>query len=437
MYDSVREELALKISPIAKSVTGELKEKPVISITPVLPAPAIESPKTIAAENEIDAEKTFGKEEIFSEEIEEIPVKKSQTTELLVKPTSPTLKEFNNRNAMLPDWRLQVQNAVVKRRGGREIAPEPVKSPSAASSGRRSVVTKGATALQVKPENAPVSTPAAQTETAIERALRRIEESRQKYLVAEEIQPKTPAGESSVKYFPDVMQNRAQESAANENPARAVSGFSVKPNVTPIKTLKSELKAEKFDTNKLPPLSEEVVSSFENRSVVHADLNADIEEESFVSRRTANEAGDARVNSEEEIDDCAPLSLRFNAAIFDLLIGSFLSLLLLAPFMLLNGKFFSTEGFLAFLATCAIVMFVYMTASIGFLGRTFGMKLFSLEIVDIDENAYPTLHQAAVSSSLYLVSLALGGLGFLTLFLNNEKRAAHDLLSGTIIVKEY
>jgi uncharacterized RDD family membrane protein YckC len=65
------------------------------------------------------------------------------------------------------------------------------------------------------------------------------------------------------------------------------------------------------------------------------------------------------------------------------------------------------------------------------------MKLFSLEIIDVQENDYPSLHQAAVSSSVYLLSLALGGIGFLTMLINSEKRAAHDLISGTIVVKEY
>ncbi len=82
-------------------------------------------------------------------------------------------------------------------------------------------------------------------------------------------------------------------------------------------------------------------------------------------------------------------------------------------------------------------MFVYLTSSIGFFGKTLGMRLFSLELVDAEENEYPTLHQAAVSSSLYILSLVFGGLGFLTIFFNEEKRAMHDLLSGTIIVREF
>ncbi len=65
------------------------------------------------------------------------------------------------------------------------------------------------------------------------------------------------------------------------------------------------------------------------------------------------------------------------------------------------------------------------------------MRIFSLEIVDAEENEYPTIQQAAVHSSIYLVSLALGGVGFVTMMFNEEKRAIHDLLSGTIIVREF
>ena len=82
-------------------------------------------------------------------------------------------------------------------------------------------------------------------------------------------------------------------------------------------------------------------------------------------------------------------------------------------------------------------MFAYLTVCIGVYGRTLGMRLFSLEIIDADENEYPTFHQAAVSSAVYLLSLPLLGAGFVTIFFNEEKRAAHDLLSGTIIVNEF
>ena len=82
-------------------------------------------------------------------------------------------------------------------------------------------------------------------------------------------------------------------------------------------------------------------------------------------------------------------------------------------------------------------MFLYMTVCLGFSGKTLGMRLFSLELVDAAENEYPTLHQAAVNSAVYILSLIFGGTGFLTVFFNEERRAAHDLLSGTILVREF
>jgi uncharacterized RDD family membrane protein YckC len=65
------------------------------------------------------------------------------------------------------------------------------------------------------------------------------------------------------------------------------------------------------------------------------------------------------------------------------------------------------------------------------------MRLFSLELVDAIENEYPTLRQAAVNSAIFLLSLGVLGAGFLTAFFNEERRALHDLLSGTILVREF
>jgi uncharacterized RDD family membrane protein YckC len=104
--------------------------------------------------------------------------------------------------------------------------------------------------------------------------------------------------------------------------------------------------------------------------------------------------------------------------------------------MLLGGNWFTVAGFFAFLATCSFVMFIYLTTTIGVFGKTFGMHLFSLEIVDYYDDEYPTFHQAAVSSSIYLLSVAFFGLGFVTSLFDQDRRAIHDLVSGTLIVKE-
>jgi uncharacterized RDD family membrane protein YckC len=138
----------------------------------------------------------------------------------------------------------------------------------------------------------------------------------------------------------------------------------------------------------------------------------------------------------DDIDDLAPIAMRFNAGLFDLIIGGFGTVAVLSPFLFTTEGWISLSGFLAFAPVFLAVMFVYLTASLSYLGRTVGMKFFSLELVDIEQSDYPTLHQAAVSSSVYLLSLVSFGLGFLPMLFNEEKRAAHDLASGTILIRE-
>jgi uncharacterized RDD family membrane protein YckC len=214
----------------------------------------------------------------------------------------------------------------------------------------------------------------------------------------------------------------------------------------------SPLRMEKrLDTNKLP-LIETIVAA--PQAVSDAGARADetispepkrvsgrlefAEEHRIVINAEHNEQEIEEFDDfEDEIEDLAPFSMRFNAGLFDMIIGVFATLVLLSPIALAGGSWMTTAGLLTFAGTFAIIMFLYTTASVGFFGKTLGMRLFSLELVDAEENQYPTIHQAAVSSSLYILSLLFGGIGFISVFFNEEKRAIHDLLSGTIIVREF
>ena len=77
------------------------------------------------------------------------------------------------------------------------------------------------------------------------------------------------------------------------------------------------------------------------------------------------------------------------------------------------------------------------TGAIGMYGRTLGMRMFGLELIDADESDYPTFHQAAVNSAVYLLTLPFLGVGFVPMIFNEEQRAVHDLAAGTIIVTEF
>ena len=449
--DSVREELALKISPLVKTAKVETAKAEIISKAeiakaeiwqkPILSPPVMVKPPVISETQAVPTPPAPVNLPIVVSAPPPTPMLSIETTrpqhtaEIFAKQTSPTLVEFQNKNAVLPEWRLQLQNSVRRRNGNGQTEV------TTAAPRQTVLVTKGATALKVEPMEQPA--PVSSANPTLEKALRRIEESRQKYAAEETPKPTyLEAVQNQPRTFPYVVQNKPQEFVPKQTDGQPALNLPTKPKTAAPLT---EVKGEKFDTNKLPPLPAKLSSSFEKRSVGTISTAPEIANAENKSLHiTAAETPDVIAYEEpqieghdEELDDRAPVALRFNAALFDLIIGSFLSVVLLAPFTLSNGNLFTVQGLLAFLATCSIVMFIYLTTTIGTMGRTFGMRLFSLELIDIEENAYPTFHQAAVNSSVYLVSLALGGVGFLTLFFNHEKRAAHDLLSGTIVVKEY
>ncbi|MEP7074648.1 MAG: RDD family protein [Acidobacteriota bacterium] len=357
-----------------------------------------------------------------------------RTTELNRQKTSPTLVGFQPKNPTVPDWRLQLQNAVRHRSaGGSDI-----------SDGRQAkLVTSGSNAPKAEYiEEAEEQGEATHSDPRVAAALNRIDKSRKTFLpepAAASSQPKEPEPRN----YPFNVVSRNGAAAAPAREAKASVNVPPKPRLVPTITLKKS----GYDTNKLPrvPVAE-TISSFDipvpvpvaEELVRTPAIKINVPGVPIIESSGLEETEEASTFEQNgEFDDLAPFAMRFNAGLFDLIIGLFTSLLFLSPIAFAGGNWMSGAGFLTLAGTCSIVMFVYMTLSIAIFGRTAGMKLFSLELVDADLNEYPTFHQAAVSSAVYLLTLPFAGVGFLTMFFNDEKRAAHDLLSGTIIVTEF
>lgn len=403
--DSVREELQTKITqgvPV-RSQAAVATAAPMVDRKPLAPRPAMIAPQAAT------------------------PAMKVQTAELVAPKTSPTLVGFQAKSTSLPDWRLQMQNAVQARKG---------------NSGDlgHTFPTNGGAALKAEPIRAPE--PVAEiADSRVANALRRIEESRKNFLEPA-VEPKKPM---AAKAFPPrpfgVVAPTGTATSTTQSPAMQKPRL-VMPTDTPV--------VAKRITNKLPPLGEPVMKRVEPRKIdIYEPVEpAILESESMpaefaeIKRIRIKAEGDS-VNDDEangyttEIEDLAPFSMRFGAGLFDLIIGSFATMLILSPVAFSQGEWFTARGGITLVVTWAIVMFLYMTICVGFFGKTMGMRLFSLELVDAIENEYPSLHQAAVSSSLFIISLGFAGVGFLTMFFNDEKRAAHDLVSGTILVREF
>ncbi len=423
MNDSAREELEIKPVSHSKPLSLEIKGVPVMPSKPNqinMSAP----PKSVLTRRDTA--------ELLPKPTAAEP--KSETHEQ--KPeTAPTLVEFQNKNAALPDWRLKMQNAVRQR-----IDHAPTDEKPAEPVYQTRLVTSGANAL--KAEIVEDKVPAAVKNEKVANALKRIEQSRKAFFVEENADEtiETPSAQNN-KNYPFYVAARTAENVAKPVEAKASVNVLPKPKLVTAQTRNAN---GELDTNKLPPLAQtlktadayETVSTAIPASVIEPKKDA-VAEQISATENAADKIVLANEEESEETDDIAPFAMRFNAGLFDLITGASVSMILLAPFMLSGGEWLTFSGFLAFVATISVVMFVYLTTALGMFGRTLGMRLFSLELIDIEENEYPTFHQAAVSSSVYLLSLICGGIGFLTVLFNEEKRAVHDIVSGTIVVKEY
>jgi uncharacterized RDD family membrane protein YckC len=436
--DSVREELKDKISPRPKTAAPERIQfvpdaKPVMfEAKPFVPktfeppsvaangteAPRIPKPEKPlvlpAADKHLIAAASAAGEKPF---VAPAPMR-TETMELAVKPTMPTLVEFRTEKATVPEWRLHLQNAVQQRQNRVNTDVQT----------QTKLVTNGATALKTETRIEPE--PVFHENPTVNSALQRIEQSRRRFLVEERCESDLlftdePAG----KTFPYRIATKDGETlpVPEVKPRPAKINVTLKPKTaTSLKTGEKE-----FDTNKLPKIPAKISSRFE-KVIPIPDEETD---ETKVKLAEAEDVFEEEIEL-EEIEDLAPFAMRFNAGLFDLIIGAFLSFVVLIPFMIKSESWFTRGGLIAFGVTCAVVMFIYLTTSVALYGRTFGMRIFALEVVDIEGEEYPTIHQAAVSSCVYILSLALGGVGFLTLPFNAEKRAVHDLISGTIVVRE-
>jgi uncharacterized RDD family membrane protein YckC len=357
-------------------------------------------------------------------------VTKPITADLPPKHTSPTLVEFQHRNPALPDWRLELQNKVRQRGVGAAAGSAPA---SVAAGTQANLSTAGNTAL--KADARPSADAVEHHNERVASALRRIENSRKAFLPNSEPAADAPRNGSRSFKFDVVGRGNG-----------VVAGRTLTSTAAPKPKLVEPRPRAKFDTNKLPKIADALnggpaVAPEPEKQPVETPLPAVNVDEPVRTPRGKASTGDLFFDQQQEavdeIDDLAPLSMRFGAGVFDLIVGLFATLLLLSPIALSGGTWMTAWGGVAVGGAFLLVMFLYSTIAIGFFGRTLGMRLFSLEIIDVEENEYPTLQQSAVSSAVFLLSLAFAGAGFIPALLNEERRAAHDLISGTILVREY
>ena len=135
-------------------------------------------------------------------------------------------------------------------------------------------------------------------------------------------------------------------------------------------------------------------------------------------------------------DDYAPVSKRIAGGIVDLFVVAFAATPFAAIIELTSGNWADTRVAASMGGIVLVLMFLYLMTATALAGRTWGMSLVSLRTVDARTGMAPTTGQCIRRAAAYLLSFATLGLGLLYALFDAEGRAAHDHLSGTIVIAD-
>ncbi len=159
-------------------------------------------------------------------------------------------------------------------------------------------------------------------------------------------------------------------------------------------------------------------------------------DEAVLARREAEMLAAQLTPSPPVADDPAPFASRLAGGVVDLVVLAFASSPFAAIIELTNGNWADPRVAFSMVGIVLVLMFLYVTASTALAGRTWGMSLVGLRTVDARTGMAPSTGQCVRRAVGFIMSLALAGLGLLCALINAERRALHDLLSGTVVVRE-
>ena len=130
----------------------------------------------------------------------------------------------------------------------------------------------------------------------------------------------------------------------------------------------------------------------------------------------------------------ASVVARFIGAIVDLAVVTLLCVPFAAALELANTNWQAVRTWIFAGIIFSCVGFIYFTVSTALTGKTLGLRLFSLRIVDARTGLIPTGTQAAGRAVIYLASLLILGITSVIALFNPEGLTPHDRITRTAVV---
>jgi uncharacterized RDD family membrane protein YckC len=133
--------------------------------------------------------------------------------------------------------------------------------------------------------------------------------------------------------------------------------------------------------------------------------------------------------------DLAGLTRRFFSGIVDLLLIAIMVSPAVAAIHYSGSKWEDPKTIGIMSGIAAATMFAYLTVCTAMTGRTVAMRLFRMRTIDLRTGLIPTGGQSITRAITYVFSLALLGLGIAYAVIDPDRRAVHDKLSKTIVIR--
>jgi uncharacterized RDD family membrane protein YckC len=320
----------------------------------------------------------------------------------------------SSRNAV-PVWRKEIAERVreAQERKAREAALEE------SNKGQHD---QAAPQLELLPQTAPTS-----LNPLVAAALKRIERA---HMNAAPPAPNGARPRAAVAYATNY------EPVIEPSPASAILAQSIPETLSSTQPLSDPEVVEPTRTSNLvvvPPVTvteprEEPRSEVRTRRLISDDVNN--------PALNYLDSISTSVRLERSMRSASGVS-RFLAGVIDLLLLALLTLPIAAGLELFQSNNPRNPQVIALAgAAILVIAFLYLTICTAFSGRTLGIRLAGLRIVDVRTGLIPTGSQSASRSLVYLISLLSAGLLFLGLLFDSDHRTPHERLSRTAVVKE-
>ena len=124
---------------------------------------------------------------------------------------------------------------------------------------------------------------------------------------------------------------------------------------------------------------------------------------------------------------------RLTSAVFDLIFCGMFTSAIAGAIYLTGNSLRDPRALIVLGGAFVVVTFVYLTLMTALTGRTWGMRLLRMKVIDTKTGLIPTGGQSIGRSFVYLLSLATV-LGILTALFSREGYAVHDRFTRTAVI---